>query len=150
MTTSDRESETMPEPKRVVSDVTLDNWFGFHTPTSPDVAQAHADIRGCCRALASILQRLVPECPEKEVVFGQLRLVMFQANAALACNQEGYVRSEAPEDSTKLIDDLLDLIRSADWKSQSEQWQERAMALGGRVTDRKFWLGQTTNMVATK
>ncbi len=73
---------------------TLDNWFSFHPPSSPAIAEAHEQVRAKCRELAGFLSDLLPECPDKTVALRAVRDVMFQANATIACNQALFTPEE--------------------------------------------------------
>lgn len=75
--------------QRFTTDAQLDNWFAFHKPPTPQVIDAHEQIRAACRTLAGVFQELIPECPDKTVAFRAVREAMYAANAAIACNQPG-------------------------------------------------------------
>ena len=68
----------------------LDDWFGYHPPSSPAIAEAHEAVRMNCRDLAQFLSDLLPECPDKTVALRAVRTVMYEANACIAVQQRLY------------------------------------------------------------
>jgi hypothetical protein len=68
----------------------LDEWFGYHPPSSPEIARAHETVRAECRRLAQVLSDLLPECPDKTVALRAVRAVMYEANACIAVQQRLY------------------------------------------------------------
>lgn len=68
----------------------LDQWFGYHPPSSPEIAQAHETVRAECRRLAQVFSDLLPECPDKTVALRKVREAMFEANACIAVQQRLY------------------------------------------------------------
>lgn len=75
---------------KFTSEAQLDDWFGYHPPSSPEIARAHETVRAECRRLAQVLSDLLPECPDKTVALRKVREVMFEANATIACKQSVY------------------------------------------------------------
>lgn len=71
---------------RFTSDEQLDRWCAHHAPGSPAVVAAHEQIRKAARAMMTAVQEVVPEGPDKTVVFRAVRDAMLLANAAIACN----------------------------------------------------------------
>lgn len=71
---------------RFTSDAQLENWFGYHPPANSDVARGHEMIREAHLNVAHLLQRVLPEGPDKTATFRALREAMWNANATLACN----------------------------------------------------------------
>jgi hypothetical protein len=73
-----------------VPDDQLDEWFGYHTPSSPEITKAHQTVRTACRDLAQVLSDLLPECPDKTTALNAVRVVMYKANACIAVQQRLY------------------------------------------------------------
>lgn len=80
---------------KFTSDEQLDQWFSFHSPSDPSIAQAHEQVRAKCREFAGFLSDLLPECPDKTVALRAVRTVMYEANATIACQQKLYPREES-------------------------------------------------------
>lgn len=76
---------------KFTSEDQLDDWFGYHPPSDPSIAQAHEQVRAKCRDLAQVLSDLLPECPDKTVALRAVRTVMYEANATIACQQRLYI-----------------------------------------------------------
>ncbi len=75
---------------KFTSEAALDEWFGYHPPTSDAVREAHETVRTKCRELAQALSDLLPECPDKTVALRAVRTVMHEANACIAIEQRVY------------------------------------------------------------
>ncbi|MFI6909893.1 hypothetical protein ACIBKY_52135 [Nonomuraea sp. NPDC050394] len=60
------------------------NRFTFHPAKTPERAKQHDDIRDACRALASVLDYVLPPGREKACAITKLEEAMFWANAAVA------------------------------------------------------------------
>lgn len=73
-------------PRRFTSDGQLENWFSFHPPANEDARLAHVLVRARCLNMAREFQNLLPEGPDKTVVFRKIQGVMWAANACIACN----------------------------------------------------------------
>lgn len=73
---------------RYIEDAELDNWFGYHPPSSDDIAAGHDFVRRECRELAGMLNQVVPEGSEKTLALRKVREAAMWANAAIACKQE--------------------------------------------------------------
>lgn len=75
---------------KFTSDAQLDDWFGYHRPSDPSIAEAHETVRAECRRLAQVLSDLLPEGPDKTVALRAVRTVMYEANACIAVAQRLY------------------------------------------------------------
>lgn len=75
---------------KFTSEAQLDEWFGYHPPSNPSIAEAHERVRAACRDLAGFLSDLLPECPDKTVTLRAVRNVMYEANTTIACQQRLY------------------------------------------------------------
>ncbi|HTF08186.1 MAG TPA: hypothetical protein VK659_08445 [Asanoa sp.] len=73
---------------KFVSDDALARWFAYHAPPTAYVSDTHQVVREACHQAAYVLNRTVPECPEKTVALRKLREAMFYANAAVACHPD--------------------------------------------------------------
>lgn len=71
-------------------DEVVASWFSFHPPSSPQIAQAHEQIRHLFGELGIKLNNLLPEGPDKTTTLRALRGVMYQANAAVSVAQAIY------------------------------------------------------------
>lgn len=80
---------------KFTSDAQLDQWFGYHQPSGPSIADAHEQVRAKCRELAGFLSDLLPECPDKTVALRAIRTVMYEANACIAVQQRLYTPEES-------------------------------------------------------
>lgn len=69
------------------SDRQLDEWFGYHPPSTDAIRDAHEQVRARCRDLAGFLSDLLPEGPDKTVALRAVRTVMHEANACIAVAQ---------------------------------------------------------------
>lgn len=65
----------------------LINRFKYHPPASPEVIDAHGQIRGALLDTALEFNQLLPECREKSLAVTKLEEAMFWANAAVARTQ---------------------------------------------------------------
>lgn len=77
-------------PQKFTTDEQLNEWFGYHPPSSPEIASAHEEIREACRRLAHVFSGLLPECPDKTVALRAVRTAMHEANACIAVQQRLY------------------------------------------------------------
>ncbi len=75
---------------KFTTDEQLDNWFGYHKPSSVLVANAHDTVRREFRTLAQVLSDLLPEGADKTVALRSLREAMYHANACIAVAQKIY------------------------------------------------------------
>jgi hypothetical protein len=75
---------------KFTSEDELDTWFGYHPPSTPEIAQAHDQVRAACRNLAGVFSDLLPECPDKTVALRAVREAMYAANAVIAVQQRLY------------------------------------------------------------
>lgn len=75
---------------KFITDEQLDNWFGYHPPTSQEVISAHEQIREEFGTLAKNMNHLLPEGPDKTVALRAIRDAAMQCNAAVACAQAVY------------------------------------------------------------
>lgn len=75
---------------KFTSEAQLDDWFSFHPASTPEIVEAHEQVRAKCRELAGFLSDLLPECPDKTVALRAVRQVMYDANATIACQQRLY------------------------------------------------------------
>lgn len=73
---------------RYIEDAELDNWFGYHPPSSEDIANGHDFVRRECRELAGMLNKILPEGAEKTTALRKVREAAMWGNAAIACKQE--------------------------------------------------------------
>ena len=73
---------------RYIENAELDNWFGYHPPSSPAIADGHDFVRRESRELAVMLNALLPEGAEKTLALRKIREAAMWANAAIACKQE--------------------------------------------------------------
>lgn len=77
----------MSAPRYVTND-DLDNWFGYHPPSAPAIAEAHEFVRREALELATMFNALLPEGAEKTLALRKIREASMWANAAIACRQE--------------------------------------------------------------
>lgn len=61
--------------------------FGYHSPSTPAIAQRHEDIRAQCRQLAQWLAEKLPPGHEAVIAGERIEEAMFWANAAIAREQ---------------------------------------------------------------
>lgn len=73
---------------KFISDEQLDNWFGYHPPSGPEIVGAHEQVRNAYGSLAKRMNNLLPEGPDKTVALRAIRDAAMQANAAIACAQK--------------------------------------------------------------
>lgn len=73
-----------------ITDEQLAHWFAYHTPSSQEIIDAHAEIRLSFRELALRLNNLLPEGPDKTVALRALQTAMMQANMCIALAQKLY------------------------------------------------------------
>jgi hypothetical protein len=71
-------------------DEVVASWFGYHPPSSPQIAQAHEHVRYLFGELGVKLNNLLPEGPDKTTTLRALREAMYQANASIAVAQAVY------------------------------------------------------------
>jgi hypothetical protein len=83
---------------KFTSDAQLDDWFGYHPPSSDEIRDAHEQVRAKCRELAGFLSDLLPECPDKTVALRAVRAVMYEANACIAVQQKLHVPDQEADD----------------------------------------------------
>lgn len=69
---------------RFVPSWQIDNWFTYHPPTDPQI-ECYARIRDEAREFAHMLNRVIPEGPDKTVALRSLRTTVMLANSAIAC-----------------------------------------------------------------
>lgn len=72
---------------KFISDEQIDSWFAYHPPSTPQIAAAHEEVRAEFGMLATYLNDLLPECPDKTVALRAVREAMYHANACIAVNQ---------------------------------------------------------------
>lgn len=75
---------------KFVTDEMLDNWFGYHAPSSPAIIEAHETIRAKYNELAKDMNALLAEGPDKTVALRAIRDAAMLANAHVACSQKLY------------------------------------------------------------
>lgn len=73
---------------RYTDEAELDNWFAYHPASSPAIMDGHEFVRRECRELASMLNKILPECAEKTLALRKIREGAMWGNAAIACRQE--------------------------------------------------------------
>lgn len=86
------------------TDDEITNWFTYHPPTS-EQALVYELIRNHAREFARVLNRVLPEGPDKtDVIRRQLRTLVMTANAAVATAPAVKVSSETlpPNHQTSL------------------------------------------------
>lgn len=75
-------------PRRYVTNDDLENWFGYHPPSTPAITEAHEFVRREALELATMFNALLPEGAEKTLALRKIREASMWANAAIACRQE--------------------------------------------------------------
>lgn len=76
----------------------IENQFAYHQPPTSEVGDRHSRVRDECGTLARTLTELAPRGDELEEALKHVRMAMFWANAAIACNPEGPVYPTEPVD----------------------------------------------------
>lgn len=71
----------------VIDPVEVASRFAYHKPSTEDVIEKHAAIRGNCSDLAFTLMALCPESRELSLALTNLDQVCMYANAAVARHQ---------------------------------------------------------------
>jgi len=62
--------------------------FGYHAPTTPEIAKRHEDIRAQCRQLAQWLAEKLPAGRERSLALTKVEEAGHWANAAIARTQQ--------------------------------------------------------------
>lgn len=75
---------------KFITDEQLKNWHGYHPPSDPSIVEAHERVRAEFLALATSMNGLLPEGPDKTVALRAIRDAAMQCNAAIACAQRVY------------------------------------------------------------
>ena len=65
----------------------IDNAFGYHPPSTPEIVKAHEQVREILASAAHKIVDLVPDCPELDIALHNLELAMFSANGGIARTQ---------------------------------------------------------------
>jgi hypothetical protein len=63
-----------------------ENWFLFHPATSTEVVRSHEEVRASFRETHAVLERLLPDGPDKTVAVRALQAAMWAASSCIACN----------------------------------------------------------------
>lgn len=69
---------------KFLPDAALQEWFGFHPADTDEKRKAHQTVRLTHYALATEMNRLLPDSPEKTLALRALQEAAMKANAALA------------------------------------------------------------------
>lgn len=67
-----------------MDDLELANWFAYHPPSSPEVEQAHTEVRALAHGFAARLNALLPDSREKAMALRAVDDACIYANACIA------------------------------------------------------------------
>lgn len=68
----------------VLDHATLENWFGYHSPT-PEQLEAYAAIRIAAMILAEIIVKHTVPCADQSSAIRHVRVAVMEATASIAC-----------------------------------------------------------------
>jgi hypothetical protein len=71
----------------------IDNWFTYHAPKG-DQPERYERIRAAGKDFALLLMELCPPSPERMTAIQMIRQAVYNANAAIACNEQHTAKEE--------------------------------------------------------